>query len=76
MHTPETYWNTLFGTRSASQVVAEFELVDDTDRGWSEWLGHCEAAATEQGATLDEVPASWRSDVIAELRAAAREDQP
>ena len=65
--TPETYWSTLFGDRSAGTLVAEFGLTA-TGRDLSEWVGSCEAAATAAGAVgLDDIPGSWRAGLLAEI---------
>lgn len=55
----EGYWNTVIGDRSASQLVAEFEL-DASDRvGLSEWLGHAEAEAWRAGKNVGPMPTEW-----------------
>lgn len=70
MLTPETYWSTLFGDRSAETLVSEFGLTA-TGRDLSEWVGSCEAAATSAGALgLGDIPGSWRADLLAEIEGA------
>lgn len=66
-HTPDSYWSTLFGDRSAETLVTEFGLVE-TGQGLSEWVGSCEAEATAAGATgLDKIPGPWRADMLREI---------
>jgi hypothetical protein len=57
------YWHAVLGTRTAEQVVIEFDL-DPTDRvGLDEWLGHAEEDALRVGYTSeaerDEAREQW-----------------